>query len=187
MKPQDRSLKHHDTHRKRTTWRKMKMFFRVETRGGRRMNFLLSSVGFQLWVAQRLLLWWFDSLTGGNVTVLPVWVLQWPTNHACANCSRYILHVCSGQSFVSCPRILPFTSFAETDLYFPAHWPGYYYRWEGNNIGWTAGSVCNLLHICPFHGGLWARDSVRSLLSPANRLVYPSIHPSIGVFQGISI
>lgn len=157
--------------------------FQGWNRRGCRMNFLLNSVGFQLRVAQRLLLWWVDSLTGGMVTSLPVWVLQWPTNHACANCSQYILHVCIGQSFVSCPRILPPTSFGEMDLYFPAHWPGYYYKWEGNNIGWTAGSACNLLHICPFYGGLWARDSVHSLQSPDSRLVCLSIHQC--VIQGI--
>ncbi len=120
MTPQDRSLKHHDIYRKRIrTWRKMKMFFRVETGGerlGRRMSFLLSSVGFQLWVAQRLPSWWFDSLSGWMMTSLPVWELLWPTEHARANCCQYILHMCSGQSFVSCPRILPFTSFRETDF-----------------------------------------------------------------------
>lgn len=115
------------------------------------------------------------------MTSLPVWELLWPTKHAHVNCSQYILHMCSGQSFVSCPRIFPFTSFRETDLYFPAHWPGYYYKWEGNSIGWTAGSVCNLLHICPFHRGLWTRASVHP--SPGSKCVYLSIH--LCVFQGI--
>lgn len=180
MTPQDRSLKHHDIYRKRIrTWRKMKMFFRVET-GGERPGWVYN-VGCQLWVVQRLLSRWSDSLTGGMMTSLPVWELLWPTKHARVTCSQYILHMCSGQSFVPCPRILPFTSFRETDLYFPAHWPGYYYKWEGNSIGWTAGSVCNLLHICPFHRGLWTRDSVHP--SPGSKRVYISIR--LCIFQGI--
>lgn len=62
----------------------------------------------------------------------------------------------------------------EMDLYFPDHWPGYYYKWEGNNISWTAG---NLLHICPFRGGLWAGDSVHPLspLQAANMLIHPFV------------
>lgn len=123
----------------------------------------------------------FSALTGPAAAVVLIWQSHWWDGdfaslfesfcdlpmHARVNCSQYILHMCSGQSFVSCPGILPFTSFREMDLYFPAHWPGYYYKWEGNNIGWTAGSACNLLHICPFHGGLWARDSVHP--SPLSR------------------
>lgn len=162
------------------------MFFRVETGGerlGRRVSVLLSSVGFQLGVAQLLLSWWFDSLSGGMMTSLPVWEHLWPTKHARANWSQYILQMCSGQSFVACPSILPFTSFRETDLYFPAHWPGYYYKWEGNNIGWTAGSACNLLHICPFHGGLWASDSVHP--SPLSRQKTVYLSTRWRVFQGI--
>lgn len=69
-------------------------------------------------------------------------------------------------------------------LYFPAHWPGYHYKWEGNNVGWTAGSARNLLHICRFHGGLRARDWVGP--SPLSRqktcLV---IH--LCVFQGLNL
>lgn len=124
-------------------------------------------------------------LAGGTMTLLPVWELLWPTKHARVVCCQYILHLCSGQSFVSRPRILPFMSFRETDLYFPAHWPGYYYKWEGNNIGWTAGSACNLLHICPFHGCLWARDSVRSFshLQAATLLIHPYVGLSFRVLN----
>lgn len=149
--------------------------FGVETGGGAELNLILLS--FE----------WSSGCCCVDLTVslvvISLWVLQWSTNHACANSSQYILHVCSGQTFVSCPRILPFTSFREMDLYFPAHWPGYYYKWEGNNIGWTAGSACNLLHICPFHGRLWARDLVHSLFPPGGRTVYRSIHQHL--FQGI--
>jgi len=133
-----------------------------------------STLGFQLGVAQRLLSWWFDSLAGGTMTSLPVWELLWTTKHA--TCSQYILHMCIGQRFVFCPRIISFMSFRETDLYFPAHWPGYYYKWEGNNIGWTAGSACNLQHICPFHGCLWSRVWVRS--SPLSRQ-----HTRLSIFR----
>lgn len=174
MKPQDRSLKHHDTHRKEQHEERWRCF----RCGNRRRS------------GRNLILFSFEWSSGCccvdltvSLVVISLWVLQWSTNHACANSSQYILHVCSGQTFVSCPRILPFTSFREMDLYFPAHWPGYYYKWEGNNIGWTAGSACNLLHICPFHGRLWARDLVHSLFPPGGRTVYHSIHQHL--FQGI--
>ena len=99
--------------------------------------------------------------------------------------SQYILSTrAAGKVLYLVQEFLPFTSFGETDLYFPAHWPGYYYKWEGNNIGWTAGSARNLLHICPFHGGLWARDSVHlSSLQAANLFIHPSVGVSLRVFK----
>lgn len=186
MTPQDRSLKHHDIYRKRT-WRKMKMFFSIET-GGERLGWVSTLQAFSstwpsgccpgdLTVSQ-----WDDDFTSclrASVNPLPL------PKHAHVNCSQYILHMCSGQSFVSCPRILPFTSFRETDLYFPAHWPGYYYKWEGNNIGWTAGSACNLLHICPFHGGLWTRDSVHPS-SLARQQICLCIHPLVCLSENLN-
>lgn len=104
------------------------------------------------------------------MTSLPVWERLWPTERS--SCIWSVLHVCSGQGFCILSKNSSFY-IREMDLYFPAHWPGYYYKWEGNNIGWTAG---NLLHICPFRGGLWARDSVHPLspLQAANMLIHPS-------------
>lgn len=195
MTPQDRSLKHHDIYRKRT-WRKMKMYFffffyRWDRRGASGAS--VDTTGFRLYgpVAAVQVTWqsqqWDDDFTSCLRASVPSSPSS-PTllsKHACVNCSQYILHMCSRQSFVSCPRILPFTSFRETDLYFPAHWPGYYYKWEGNNIGWTAGSACNLLHICPFHGGLWTRDSVhRSLL--ARQQICLCIHPVVCLSENLN-
>lgn len=66
------------------------------------------------------------------------------------------------------------------DSYFPAHWPGYYYKWEGNNIAWTAGSACNLLHICSFHGGLWA--GVAALLSTGRNIFLSFLLSTFNLF-----
>ena len=91
----------------------------------------------------------FDSLTGGDLTSClsasedpPITRVQnvVGTSSTCA----------VGKLFVWGPRILPFTSFREVDLDFPAHWPEYYYQWKGNNIGWTAGSGTICCTSAPF-------------------------------------
>lgn len=76
----------------------------------------------------------------GTMTSLPV--------------SFWVYWMRTGQTFVLCPRILPLTSFVESTLYFPAHWPGYYYKWEGNNSWLQLQSAAHL----PVHDSLWATE-----------------------------
>lgn len=122
--------------------------------------------------------WEDDDLTSCLFAIFFFHLNEW------GDCFQYILHVCCRQSFfVSCPKSPSFTSFGGLDLYFTAHWPAYYDKWGGNNISWTAGSTCNLLHICPFHSGhAGQRFSSSPLLSEGRRFVYSSASNQISYF-----